>query len=389
MMRAGFSRLDITPAQPTYLAGYRTRDRPHEGVQAPIFVRGSYFKDQAGSAAVILEADLVSFRGAATRIIHAVSEQLALPEDAVFLAGVHSHSAPSAGHEGNTQWMSFLVASSVAAAAIARTRAQPTALTFRRGNSTVNINRRERNTGGHYSGPEGNERLIRLGKNPDGPVDHELLVLLATGESGEPRGALINFGCHGTGLWHTNYRISGDWMGNAAARLEQTGGFGTVAYLNGATANVDPIVAYQHEFAPLEPVVDQFVQDFSRTMASSPRPIEGSIRTRRKTLRLPRKQSAVENGDGRYRSVALRRLSVGNLEFLFFPGELFCQTGMAVKAQDPERPVAVVTYADDSDRGYVPVKEAYDDGGYEVGTSPYSEDAEAIVRQGLLALLDE
>ena len=37
--------------------------------------------------------------------------------------------------------------------------------------------------------------------------------------------------------------------------------------------------------------------------------------------------------------------------------------------------------------GYVPVTEVYETGGYEVRVSPYSEDAEAMLRAGFLDLL--
>ena len=47
----------------------------------------------------------------------------------------------------------------------------------------------------------------------------------------------------------------------------------------------------------------------------------------------------------------------------------------------------VCSYVDSADAGYIPVREAYDIGGYEVNSSSYSEDAEEILRKGLIDVL--
>jgi hypothetical protein len=48
----------------------------------------------------------------------------------------------------------------------------------------------------------------------------------------------------------------------------------------------------------------------------------------------------------------------------------------------------VCSYASGGSTRYVPVREACDTGGYEVRVSPYSEEAEAVLRSEFVALLE-
>ena len=80
-------------------------------------------------------------------------------------------------------------------------------------------------------------------------------------------------------------------------------------------------------------------------------------------------------------------MRIGPLKIIGFPGEVFAQTAMAVKDENPM--TMVCSYIAGSRAGYVPVAEAYETGGYEVRVSPYAEEAEAILRQGFFQLLEK
>jgi hypothetical protein len=56
---------------------------------------------------------------------------------------------------------------------------------------------------------------------------------------------------------------------------------------------------------------------------------------------------------------------VGDVGLAFAPGEIFTETGMAVKRESPLRDTCFAAYTD-ATIGYVPVPEAYPEGGYEV-----------------------
>ncbi len=82
----------------------------------------------------------------------------------------------------------------------------------------------------------------------------------------------------------------------------------------------------------------------------------------------------------------LHGLRLGPVGLIGFPGEPFSEIGARVKAGSPFRWTLFSGYTNDY-LGYVPTREAYDDGGYEVDTSPFLPDAADRLVEGSLALL--
>ena len=67
---------------------------------------------------------------------------------------------------------------------------------------------------------------------------------------------------------------------------------------------------------------------------------------------------------------------------------MFSQTAETVKSKFTDSLMMVCSYASGGSTRYVPVREACDTGGYEVRVSPYSEEAEAVLRSEFVALLE-
>jgi hypothetical protein len=82
----------------------------------------------------------------------------------------------------------------------------------------------------------------------------------------------------------------------------------------------------------------------------------------------------------------LHGLRLGPAGLVGFPGEPFSEIGARVKAQSPFRWTLFSGYTNDY-LGYVPTREAYDEGGYEVDTSPFLPDTADRLVEGSLALL--
>jgi hypothetical protein len=82
----------------------------------------------------------------------------------------------------------------------------------------------------------------------------------------------------------------------------------------------------------------------------------------------------------------LHGLRLGPVGLIGFPGEPFSEIGARVKAGSPFRWTLFSGYTNDY-LGYVPTREAYDDGGYEVDTSPFLPDAADRLVEASLALL--
>jgi neutral ceramidase len=78
---------------------------------------------------------------------------------------------------------------------------------------------------------------------------------------------------------------------------------------------------------------------------------------------------------------------LGELGLVTAPGEIFNQIGSAVKSESPFADTFFLSCTNDS-IGYVPVPEAYADGGYEVThASQVDPEAAGILREECLAAL--
>lgn len=375
--QVGSAVADITPRSPCHLAGYGARDHAHEGVHDPLSVRGFYVRTDQGEA-LVFSADILWYsEQMIARIASALEGKMNIPPLHVQFCGTHTHSAPDVKNEANGEWIQLVEAQTVAAAALAKTRAQNAGLFCGHGESRIGVNRRELL-------PDGS---ITLGLNPDGPNDREVIVLEARGAGDQVLGRMGNFACHGTALSQRNYMLSGDWPGLAATRLEADTP-GEWLFLNGGAANICPRVDRQEAFEPIQEMADEFADDMHGICRSlSALAEDDAIMGAESVLQLPRKQRDIDEGMGKFRQVRIQGLRIGALRILAFPGEVFSQTTIAVKKAFPGQTVMVCSYMSGCSAGYVPVAEAYETGGYEVRVSPYAETAEAVLRQGFIDLV--
>src|SRR5437588_611500 len=96
-LRAGASRINITPASGTHLpmSGYDDRTQGHEGVHDPLAVRALVLEDGSQRAAVVT-CETISIPDL---LWEAASEQLSqkarIPTENLLLAAVHTHGAPA------------------------------------------------------------------------------------------------------------------------------------------------------------------------------------------------------------------------------------------------------------------------------------------------------
>ena len=381
-LSAGSAVLDITPVSPCHLAGYGHRDHAHEGVHDPLSLRALYLTDGDDELALV-SADILWFREELADPIHDLIQQhLSISPERVMLCGTHTHSAPTtSGPQANAEYLHFLASQTLAAVALARTRATPVSLQIARGSSHIGINRREQK-------PDG--RIV-LGYNPEGPIDREIMLLSVVGSSGTHVADVCSFATHGVVLGGGNYLISGDWCGLAAAAIEADSE-AAFLFMNGGAANVNPRLRSgpQLDFAPAQELAAEFVRDIATTRKSLQDAPDGILLNGLfSTIELPRQLKDIEEGMGRTRRVRIHGIRIGPVRIVGFPGEVFSETAMAVKAAVAPAVVAVNSYTTGGAGGYVPVAEAYDTGGYEVAVSPYCAGAEAVLRAEFIDLLEK
>jgi len=59
--KAGVARVDISPTEPVWMAGYAARTKPSEGVRQRIWVKALALQDAAGATSVLVTSDLLGF----------------------------------------------------------------------------------------------------------------------------------------------------------------------------------------------------------------------------------------------------------------------------------------------------------------------------------------
>src|SRR4051794_38475157 len=58
---AGAARVEITPAGPTWMAGYASRKTPSEGVEHPLFAKALALSEARGKTLLWISADIIGF----------------------------------------------------------------------------------------------------------------------------------------------------------------------------------------------------------------------------------------------------------------------------------------------------------------------------------------
>lgn len=240
--QAGVAKADITPTEPIRLAGYASRDKPHEKVDSPIFAKALALRDSAGVTTLIVTADTIGTpRWVNDELAARLEKELKVPREHFLFANSHSHSTPVIhgclttmygleGEEARTveNYTNFFMQKCFQVAQDAINDLQPAQLSYGRSQANFAGNRRQ-------FGPKG----VGFGINPNGAVDHEVPVLRIERADGSIKAVLFGYACHCT-TPGASYEVSGDWAGYAQANLEQTYSGSTALFITGCGADANP-----------------------------------------------------------------------------------------------------------------------------------------------------
>ncbi len=205
------------------MSGYASRNHPSEGVLQRISAKALAFEDERGGRAVVVTVDLVGLpREVSDRAAAALQKQCGLERSAILFNASHTHTGPvvwpnlkimlDPTPEQRQQLRAYsqrVTEALVAAAGGALGSLQPASVALGHGNAGFAVNRRE-------VAPNG----IKLGVNPNGPVDHDVPVLRVSGDDGKLIAVLFGYACHNTTLTGEHYQISGDYAGQAQSFVE-------------------------------------------------------------------------------------------------------------------------------------------------------------------------
>ncbi len=429
--QAGFARADLTPAVGAQMPG-GYNEHLSKGVRDPLFAEAAVFTSGETTVAVV-GVDLIMIpRAVVLEARRLAEERCGVPGSNILIGASHTHTGgPIVDCFGSTsdpaysRFAAERIAEAVCLAHAARVEARlATASGEARG---VAFNRRFFMKDGSVITHPGkmNPDIVK----PAGPVDAEVGLIAAEDLEGNLLGCVVNHGMHGTTIGGSEF--SADWP--YFLRKTVRGGVGAdigVVFLNGACGDVtqvnnqspesnfgeksarligmtvggevlkllagaeftpDATVAAVAEEAAL-PIRDLGESDEALVDREAP-PFGLGSGAREMYLREANMVRAMREASPVV-TEEIQALRVGNAAIVSNPTEFFSALGLAIKAEQPWKPVMVTELANGY-AGYAPTREAYDQGGYEPRTARSSFLApgagEQIVElsRRLLAALEE
>ncbi len=241
-LAAGVARADITPPIGIAHAGWGAQTHQRAaGVDLPLWATALALSD-GDQTVVIVDVDLMYlFEQEASAVINAIAELTDLPRPHIRLSYTHTHSGPING----SGWSSWFkegaemvgpydaslphICAGVAWAAVRNLK--PVRLAAGSGSSAINVNRR-------FPRPE--DGAVVVGRNWEGPVDHEVKVVRIDGLDGSPLAAIVNYACHPITVGPDCDLITPDYPGVVKRVVEQATG-ATCLFLQGAAADIGPV----------------------------------------------------------------------------------------------------------------------------------------------------
>jgi hypothetical protein len=382
MMGAG--RINITPEEPVLMSGYDARKTPSTGIHDELFATAFCFSDTR-SKVLIITSDVIGFsHQLADEINEKISSATGIAADHILLTAVHNHGAPSVKTytdevpAENERYVQSLTEKLVQVSVEATENLQPVTMGIGKGRCTMNINRRAKFADGG----------IWLGRNPDGPCDHEVSVLKIEDLDGTLVALHVNWPCHGTAGGQENYKITGDWPGSAARYLgNQLGNETVIGITAGASGDINPIYGPGDNFDEIEAIGSLLGEEVVRILPGIETNPAFAINALQKTISLPGKKRSdsrfprAEYEKGPDVEIRLSAVRVGTVVFAGISGEVMNEIGMEIKAKSPYSGTLVVTHCNGSS-GYICTDEAYGEGGYEIQVTRLMPGAEeAVIRE--------
>lgn len=396
--RAGAAKVSITPQTPVWMAGYGSRDKPSQGVAQELHAKALAIEDPGGSRVVIVTTDLIGLvRDVSESIANRARQQFDLPRSQLVLTSSHTHTGPTLGRslrvmydltpqqeQAVQDYTRYLQDQVVEVIGKAIANLAPADLQFHRGRAGFAMNRREPT-------PQG----VKLGVNPNGPVDHEVSILDVSSPQGELRAVLFSYACHNTTLTGNHYEFHGDYAGVAQQQFESDHPGAVALFMMGCGADANPnprgqITDAERNGKELASVVASAISGGGRRVDGelraelihfpiplAPAPSRAEFEERKNDSdRFVRRHAAenlevLERGGslpGEY-SYPVQAVQLGRtVTLVALGGEVVVEYGLQLKQKLGEEGTWPVAYANDV-FAYIPTREILSEGGYEADRS--------------------
>ncbi len=240
--KAGVSKIDITPKDPIWLAGYGGRNHPSEGMLHPIWIKALALEDASGKQVVLITSDLLGMpKGLSDRIRSGLKERYGLEKSQIIINSSHTHSGPvlenslsdiypldEAQKKRVSTYSEELVAETLRLVEEALDSLQPAHLFVENGVTRFQVNRRNNA-----------ENSLLQQTELRGPNDYAVPVIKVANVAGEILAIAFGYACHPTVL--SGYAISGDYPGFAQLELEKNYPGAVALFFQGAGADQNPL----------------------------------------------------------------------------------------------------------------------------------------------------
>lgn len=279
--KAGVAKVNITPTQPMWMAGYAARTKPAEGKTTELWAKALAFEDAGGKRAVLVTLDLVGVeRQFSAPLCEKLAQKYQLDRSQIALNCSHTHSGPVVArnlrpmHEYALpkdqqelihKYADKLEADVIAVVGQALAQLAPARLEWGNGRTDFAVNRR--------ANKEADVPKLREAGQLKGPSDHDVPVLAVKNASGKLISVATGYACHATVL--SGYDWSGDYPGHYQIEIEKAHPGAVALFWAGCGADQNPIPRRLPELA--EKYGKQLAAAVEEVLAMTLSPVSGSL----------------------------------------------------------------------------------------------------------------
>jgi len=409
--RVGAARVDITPKDGTPLGGF-FRFRGSAGVLDPLYAKTIVFEKDGTHAAIVVLDLSGTVRPVVEAARKAVQEQSGIEGDHVMISGTHTHSGPQqprgslmddltkVNSPPGVSYISALPGLIAQSVKEAKAKLAPAKAAVAMGRAEgISFNRRVLRAG-EAKAIWQPQKFNPATDKPAGPVDPEVGVLAfhGAGTDATPIASLLNFAMHPTSVGG-GVKISADYPGVFTKLVSERHGPSMISvFANGCCGNInhgdyftgkrrstlelgtalaDATTAVWPNLKPLNTFAPRIRSElvtlqrrkFSDADIAKAKDIAARMFT--ENLGTVPMAEAVCVMDTLAKQEVPLQVEVQVIAFsddvaiVSLPGEIFVELGIAIKKQSPFKHTFIAELANGS-MGYVPNREAYPQGNYEV-----------------------
>ena len=254
--QAGVARIEITPEEPMWMAGYASRTHPADGKLTELYAKALVLQDAQQQKAVLVTLDVIGTdRSLMQAICTRLEDRYGLKRPQIALCASHTHSGPVLA--GNLAPLHYLVVGRehqdlierytadlqdrvVQVVGMALEQMVPVDVSWGNGHATFAVNRRNNR-------PEGDIEQLRAEGRLVGPSDHDVPVLAVHDKEGDLKTVVFGYACHATVL--SDYQWNGDYPGYAQIEVERDFPGCQAMFWAGCGADQNPLPRRQVELA--------------------------------------------------------------------------------------------------------------------------------------------